>query len=213
MMLSGVSKVMETESSRRDVEQREAVLRATNKQLQDSLQRQMTEASSREERLRDEINEMRKRWQEAIASRENLSYELSAATAPLLRQISSLQESIRVKNDSFQSIESSLSEKALKAESSAQQAEARKQLLEEQNSTMTKQIAFMTNKINEMQQTILSFEEEIRGLKSNEMKSQLTMEQLQIQLGKQLPIPWDISQEIAPMTIRSELQHMIDIEE
>ena len=41
---------METESSRRDIEQREAVLRATNKQLQDSLQRQMGEASVREER-------------------------------------------------------------------------------------------------------------------------------------------------------------------
>ena len=37
----GTSRVMETESSRRDIEQREAVLRATNKQLQDSLQRQV----------------------------------------------------------------------------------------------------------------------------------------------------------------------------
>ena len=83
---------METESSRRDIEQREAVLRATSKQLQDSLQRQMGEASVREERLREEVGEMRKRWQEAITSRETLASELGSATAPLLRQISSMQE-------------------------------------------------------------------------------------------------------------------------
>ena len=60
----------------RDVEQREAVLRATNKQLQDSLQRHMNESASREERLRDEINEMRKKWQDALTSKENLASEL-----------------------------------------------------------------------------------------------------------------------------------------
>jgi hypothetical protein len=111
---------METESSRRDVEQREAVLRATSRQLQESLQRQMHEAAGREERLRDEVNEMRKRWQEAIVSRETLASELSSATAPLLRQISSLQESLRVKSENWQVIESSLSERALKAESAAE---------------------------------------------------------------------------------------------
>ena len=57
----GTSRVMETESSRRDIEQREAVLRATSKQLQDNLQRQMAESIVREDRLRDEINELRQR--------------------------------------------------------------------------------------------------------------------------------------------------------
>lgn len=40
----------EKEMGLRDVEQREAVLRATNKQLQDNLQRSMNESSHREER-------------------------------------------------------------------------------------------------------------------------------------------------------------------
>eukprot|EP01038_Epipyxis_sp_PR26KG_P007097 gene7097-9683_t len=72
----GTSKVMETESSRRDIEQREAVLRATNKQMQDTLQQKMQESNIREERLREEVNEMRKRWQEAISSREAMASEL-----------------------------------------------------------------------------------------------------------------------------------------
>ena len=82
----GTSRVMETESSRRDIEQREAVLRATSKQLQESLQRQMQEAAAREERLRDEIIEMRQRWQEAVSSRENLAAELGNASTPLVRE-------------------------------------------------------------------------------------------------------------------------------
>lgn len=64
----GNSKVQETESSRRDMEQREAILRATNKQLQENLQRHMQEASFREERLREEIAELRKRWQDGVTS-------------------------------------------------------------------------------------------------------------------------------------------------
>ncbi|CAE7668679.1 LAMB1, partial [Symbiodinium microadriaticum] len=52
----GASKANETESFRRDLEQREAILRATNKQLQ-------------------ELNETRRRWQEAITSREALASE------------------------------------------------------------------------------------------------------------------------------------------
>jgi predicted nucleic acid-binding Zn-ribbon protein len=95
---------VETESSRRDLEQREAILRATNRQLQESLQRQMDESSAREERMREELKETRNRWQEAIASREALTSEVGNATTPLLRQITSLQESLRVKTDSWQKV-------------------------------------------------------------------------------------------------------------
>ena len=90
---AGANKVVATESTRRELEQREAILRATNKQLQDSLQRQMSEAVSREER-----------WQEAVSSRESLASEVSGATTPLLRQISSLQESLRVKSEGWQKV-------------------------------------------------------------------------------------------------------------
>jgi hypothetical protein len=60
------------------------VLRATSKQLQESLQRQMQEAAIREERLREEISEMRQRWQEAVSSRESLTAELGNASTPLV---------------------------------------------------------------------------------------------------------------------------------
>ena len=100
----GANKANETESFRRDLEQREAILRATNKQLQDSLQRQMNESSIREERMREELSETRRRWQEAISSREALASELGGAATPLLRQITALQETLRVKTDNWQKV-------------------------------------------------------------------------------------------------------------
>jgi hypothetical protein len=95
---------VETESSRRDLEQREAILRATNRQLQETVQRQTAEATQREERIREELNETRKRWQEAISSRESLASQIEGTTGPLLRQVISLQESLRIKTDGWQKV-------------------------------------------------------------------------------------------------------------
>jgi chromosome segregation ATPase len=145
----GTSNMRETESSRRDIEQREAVLRATSKQLQESLQRQMQESSGREERLREEVNEMRKRWHDAITSRDSLAADLGSATAPLLRQISSLQEGIRSKTESWQILESSLSERALRAESASEIAEHKKAILDEQLLNNKQQITSISNRLND----------------------------------------------------------------
>ena len=86
-----------SESYKRDLEQREAVLRATNKHLQDTLQRHITESSSREESMKEELSDMRKRWQEAVTNREKLTTNMGESTKPLLNQISSLQEALRQK--------------------------------------------------------------------------------------------------------------------
>ena len=101
---AGANKVVATETTRRELEQREAILRATNKQLQDSLQRQMNESVAREERMRNELNDTRQRWQEAVASREALASEVSGMTTPLLRQIATLQENLRVKSEGWQKV-------------------------------------------------------------------------------------------------------------
>jgi len=165
----GTSKVMETESSRRDIEQREAVLRATNKQLQDSLQRQMQETSQREDRLHNELNAMRQRWQEAISGREAMASELGQATAPLLRQISALQDSIRLKNEQWQNLESSLSERALRAENSFELAEHKRLLIEEKLVTISSSYNMINSKVTEYQNQLQNNEVIIERLKKREM--------------------------------------------
>ena len=165
----GTSKVMETESSRRDIEQREAVLRATNKQLQDSLQRQMQESSQREDRLHNELNAMRQRWQEAISGREAMASELGQATAPLLRQISALQDSIRLKNEQWQNLESSLSERALRAENSFELAEHKRLLIEEKLVTLSSSYNMINSKVSDYQNQLQNNEVIIERLKKREM--------------------------------------------
>jgi len=164
----GTSKAMETESSRRDIEKREAVLRATNSQLQDNLQRQMAEAAVREERLREEVNEMRKRWQEAIGNRESMASELGNVTAPLLRQISSLQESVRVKSEHWQNVESSLSERALRAENAAEIAEHKRSLIEEQMVELKQLHSTNSSRLAEYQSQLATAEASIERLKKRE---------------------------------------------
>lgn len=143
------SKIAEREALVRDLEQREAVLRATNKQLQDSLQRQMSDSSTREERLREEILDARKRWQDAISNRESLAAEVSQSTAPLLRQISNLQESIKTKTEAWQGIENSLLERALRAESLAESCSYKMKLIEEKYSAAAKLSEELSSRLHE----------------------------------------------------------------
>ena len=127
-----LSKIQGAEDLRRQYEHRESVLRATSKQMQDSLQRQMEEASAREARLLAEVNEMRRRWQDAVSSRENMTEHIGDVTAPLLKQIASTQESLRAKTEQWQAIESALNERVIRAETLAEKADSRRKLLEEQ---------------------------------------------------------------------------------
>ena len=186
----GTSKVMETESSRRDIEQREAVLRATNKQLQDSLQRQMQESGLREERLRDEVGEMRKRWQDAVTSRETLSSELGSATAPLMRQIASMQDTVRTKSEAWQVIEASLSERALRAESVAEIADQKKIAAEELVMEQKMKISILSTRLEDsilacqLAESALEKAVQLESsacARSTELESQLALEQGRMQ--------------------------------
>lgn len=141
-------KISEQEALIRDLEQREAVLRATNKQLQDSLQRQMNDSSAREDRLREEILDARKRWQDAISNRESLAAEVGQSTGPLLRQIAGLQESLKTKTEAWQGVESSLLERALRAESSAESSTYKMKALEEKFSAVTKSNDELTSRLH-----------------------------------------------------------------
>jgi chromosome segregation ATPase len=131
-------RLAELEAAGRALEQREAVLRATNAQLQDSLQRQMRDSAGREDRLREETSDARKRWQDAISSRESLAAEVGQSTGPLLRQIAGLQESIKHKSEAWQGVESALLERALRAESLAESSSYKMKTVEEKYMSASK---------------------------------------------------------------------------
>jgi TATA element modulatory factor len=104
-------------ANRQDVESREGVLRATNSQLQESLRTHMADAAAREERLHDELADVRRRWQDATSARDAMAGEATSATMPLLAELSRVQESQRMQASAWQQTEATLSERALRAES------------------------------------------------------------------------------------------------
>lgn len=205
----GTSKVMETESSRRDIEQREAVLRATSKQLQDSLQRQMQESAAREERLREEVNEMRKRWQEAIGSRESMASELGNATAPLLRQISSLQESVRVKSEHWQNVESSLSERALRAENTAEIAENKRSMMEDQLCELKQQHSTTCARLQDCQAQLAVAESTIERIK----KREAAWSEEKVELDSKLAMEAAQRQSLQSTLREIEIRHKVEVQE
>lgn len=166
----GASRVMNTESMRREVEQREAVLRATSQQLQDQLQRSMSDAAAREDRLREELSELRRRWQEAVSSREHLASELAAASAPLLRQIAALQEQLRVKTEQWTQVETTLVERAMKSETAAEQFEHRRTLLEEQLQSLRLSLAQTESRLSDTQQQLMEAQDISQRLQRNEAR-------------------------------------------
>lgn len=166
----GASRVLNTESMRREVEQREAVLRATSQQLQDQLQRSMSDAAAREDRLREELSELRRRWQEAVSSREHLASELAAASAPLLRQIAALQEQLRVKTEQWTQVETTLVERAMKSETASEQFEHRRTLLEEQLQSLRLSLAQTESRLSDTQQQLMEAQDISQRLQRSEAR-------------------------------------------
>lgn len=182
----GANKVVETESTRRDLEHREAILRATNKQLQDSLQRQMQESVGREERMREELADTRKRWQDAITARESLASEMAEATTPLLRQITSTQENLRVKTEHWQKVENALSERALRAENLCDAAETRKHALEESNIQLKHANKMLTTKLEELHSLVTQMETTIETVKLQSTEDNKQLVELSNNYNKQV---------------------------
>lgn len=73
------------------------------------------------------------------------------ATAPLLRQITTLQESLRLKSDAWQHIETTLSERALRAETLAESHVHKRSLLEEQVHSYQAQAQSLTTRLQDLQ--------------------------------------------------------------
>jgi chromosome segregation ATPase len=166
------SEVLETDAQRRDVESREGMLRATNAQLQEGLAHHMADAAAREERLRDELQDMRKRWQDALSTREALAAEMSGASAPLLRQLSQLQETLRTRSDGWQVTESALSERALRAESAREVAEHKYSVTVEAAHVAQAQLAGAQEKIALLQQQYTDAQHTVERVRVAEQQAQ-----------------------------------------
>jgi len=66
------------------------------------------EANVREDALRHEVSELRKRWQDAVRRAEDLSMDVQQSTAPLLRQLESTERQNRARATAWAEMETKL---------------------------------------------------------------------------------------------------------
>merc|ERR1719487_221544 len=173
-----------SESQKRDLEQKEAVLRAINKHLQESLQRCMSEASSREESLKEDLRDMRKRWQEAVAHREQLASDVGESTKPLLNQISSLQDALRQKEKHWHEIERNLSTKLQTAEDMLSSESNRRSEIEKLSVELQEQLRTLKLEHDESKEKIKALNETLEEKTSLCEKLSCDIEKLSAELRK-----------------------------
>eukprot|EP00934_Nitzschia_sp_Nitz4_P003940 Nitzschia sp. Nitz4//scaffold83_size84149//60792//64206//NITZ4_005182-RA/size84149-snap-gene-0.129-mRNA-1//1//CDS//3329558971//3930//frame0 len=137
------------------------------------------EAAVREDALRHEVNELRKRWQDAIRRADALSMDVQSSTAPLLRQLESMERQNRVKAANWADLEtrlrSELEETVIQNETlSKERAEfkAKYTRLERARTENDQELA-TTKRLNEEQaSTIESLEKKLQELEQQAEKQQ-----------------------------------------
>mmetsp|Transcript_30612 Transcript_30612/g.70068 ORF Transcript_30612/g.70068 Transcript_30612/m.70068 type:complete len:235 (+) Transcript_30612:1700-2404(+) len=77
-------------------------------EVQERANAEAEEAARREETLRKELAETRKRWQEAMKRSDALSVDMQESTAPLLRQLQSAEKQSRMRSAAWAETESNL---------------------------------------------------------------------------------------------------------
>jgi predicted nucleic acid-binding Zn-ribbon protein len=78
------------------------------KDLELKLRTSEREAAIREDALRHEVDELRKRWQDAVRRADTLSMDIQSSTAPLMRQLESAERQGRIRAAAAAEIETKL---------------------------------------------------------------------------------------------------------
>lgn len=119
------------------------------------------EASLREDSLRHEVSELRKRWQEAVRRCDALSMDLQQSSAPLLRQLESAERQSRARATAWAELENKL------------RADLEQFMLENENSVKEKKL--MEAEISKLRVSIqgLEAERDSNVSKVKELSSQL----------------------------------------
>jgi len=76
--------------------------------LESKLHTTERESNMREDSLRHEVSELRKRWQDAVRRAEDLSMDVQHSTAPLLRQLESTERQSRARAAAWAELETKL---------------------------------------------------------------------------------------------------------
>jgi hypothetical protein len=118
------------------------------KDLEKKLRSLEREAAIREDALRHEVDELRKRWQDAVRRADTLSMDIQSSTAPLMRQLESSERQNRVRAAAAAEIETKL------------RSELEETVV--QNERLTRECSEIRTKMNRLDRRAKDAEDELR---------------------------------------------------
>ena len=142
--------------------------------LETKLRTTEKEAAVREDALRHEVSELRKRWQDAVRRADSLSMDVQSSTAPLMRQLESMERQNRTRAAGWAELENKLREELEEAILSSEKLQKERNELktkhqrlerhskdlqsdyfemQAQHEEQTKKIESLTSKLAEMEES------------------------------------------------------------
>jgi chromosome segregation ATPase len=127
------------------------------------------EAGIREDALRREVEELRKRWQDAVRRADSLSMDSQSSTAPLLRQLESVHRQNRARASAWAELETKLRSEL------EENVIANEKLSRERNDWKTKH--------NRLERTAKEHEDALKATKNNLEEKTVRVQQLEQKLA------------------------------
>jgi len=141
--------------------------------LETKLRTTEKEAAVREDALRHEVSELRKRWQDAVRRADSLSMDVQSSTAPLLRQLESMERQNRTRATAWGELESKLREELEDAIESSEKMQkegielkTKHSRLERRSKDMEKELTSLQAQHDEKTQKITDLEKKLSEMES-----------------------------------------------
>ncbi|KAL7561059.1 hypothetical protein ACA910_011894 [Epithemia clementina (nom. ined.)] len=177
--------------------------------LETKLRTTEKEAAVREDALRHEVAELRKRWQDAVRRADSLSMDVQSSTAPLLRQLESMERQNRTRAAGWATLEAKLRQELEDAVVASEQFQRERNELKSKAQRLERQFKENDAELHRIKTT---HEEQTKNLQL--LQTRLSETEADHAKQKQ---EWDESQTIANgavARVRSEMtQTLVEAEE
>ncbi|KAF0928294.1 hypothetical protein E2562_039405 [Oryza meyeriana var. granulata] len=138
---------VELESRLREACDKENMLIKTIEELRHALTRQEQEAAFREERLKQDYDDLQRRYQASELRYNELVTQVPESTRPLLRQIEAMQETAARRAEAWAGVERTLNSRLQEAEAKAAAAEEKERSVNERLSQSLSRITVLETQI------------------------------------------------------------------
>ncbi|KAG3102477.1 hypothetical protein PI124_g14339, partial [Phytophthora idaei] len=152
--------------------------------LQDNIRDLEKEAARREEMARVEIADLKRKWQDAVGRVDMLGLSVSEATQPLLRQIHTLQEEQRTRQECWKTTESTLLAQIEEATEQRRAIEQEKLGMEQELQELERKVEESELEVTRKQAALDRAQEEAESAKAEARELRGQADALQIDLNQ-----------------------------